>query len=84
MSGQEREPTRREMVELDIDMRIADLWKELGFEKDLSDEERECIAVYMRAAYGKGYKDALEEDDREERGKLFLDNGYDVHGKKLN
>jgi hypothetical protein len=53
-------PSRIDLLELDIDLRLADLWR---------------VAAFMRAAYGKGYCDALTE---EAPGSLCADHGYRV------
>ena len=52
-------PTRIDLLELDIDLRLADLWREAG---DVAEWNLEVVAAFMRAAYGKGYCDALTED----------------------
>jgi hypothetical protein len=62
-----------ERLELDIDLRLTDLW-------NCADEHEgawtlELVATYIRAAYGKGYVDSLAES---ERGKLCLDHGFSV------
>ena len=51
---------RIDLLELDIDLRLADLWREAA---DVSEWNLEVVAAFMRAAYGKGYCDALTEDD---------------------
>lgn len=60
------------MLELDLDVRLAELWGEatqmVGWDLD-------AVAAFMRAAYGRGYTDALSEDDR---GKLMREHGYSV------
>ncbi len=63
-------PTRIELLELDIDLRLADLWREAV---DVSDWSLEIVAAFIRAAYGKGYCDALTE---EFPGSLCVDHGY--------
>ena len=63
-------PTRIELLELDIDLRLADLWREAV---DVSDWSLEIVAAFIRAAYGKGYCDALTEEDP---GSLCADHGY--------
>jgi hypothetical protein len=63
-------PSRIELLELDIDLRLADLWREA---LDVSDWSLEIVAAFIRAAYGKGYCDALTE---EAPGSLCLDHGY--------
>ena len=51
-------PTRIDLLELDIDLRLTDLWREAS---DISEWNLEVVAAFMRAAYGKGYCDALTE-----------------------
>jgi hypothetical protein len=65
-----KRPTRIELLELDIDVRLADLWGEAS---DVGEWNLEVVAAFMRAAYGKGYCDALTEDDP---GSLCRDHGY--------
>jgi hypothetical protein len=65
-------PTRIELLELDIDVRLADLWREAV---DVSDWNLEVVAAFIRAAYGKGYCDALTEDSP---GALCLEHGYRI------
>jgi hypothetical protein len=65
-------PSRIDLLELDIDLRLADLWREAA---DISEWNLEVVAAFMRAAYGKGYCDALTEDSP---GSLCLDHGYRV------
>ena len=52
-------PTRIDLLELDIDLRLADLWREAA---GITDWSLDVVAAFMRAAYGKGYCDALTED----------------------
>ena len=54
-------PSRIELLELDIDLRLADLWREAA---DIDEWNLDVVAAFMRAAYGKGYCDALTEDAR--------------------
>jgi hypothetical protein len=54
-----KNPTRIQLLELDIDLRLADLWREAG---EIDEWNLEVVAAFMRAAYGKGYCDALTED----------------------
>ena len=54
-----RRPSRIDLLELDIDVRLADLWREAN---DISEWSLEVVGAFMRAAYGKGYCDALTED----------------------
>jgi len=67
-----KRPTRIELLELDIDVRLADLWAEAC---EVDDWNLEVMAAFMRAAYGKGYCDALTEDDQ---GSLCRDHGYRI------
>jgi hypothetical protein len=65
-----REPTRIDLLELDIDLRLTDLWREAA---DVSEWNIEVVAAFIRAAYGKGYCDALTE---ESPGALCVEHGY--------
>ena len=65
-----RRPTRIDLLELDIDLRLSDLWREAV---DVSDWSLEVMAAFIRAAYGKGYCDALTEA---EPGSLCAEHGY--------
>ena len=67
-----KRPSRIDLLELDIDMRLMDLWREAG---DVSEWNLEIVAAFMRAAYGKGYCDALTEDSP---GSLCNDHGYRI------
>jgi hypothetical protein len=71
-----KQPTRIELLELDIDLRLTDLWREAA---DISEWNLDVVAAFMRAAYGKGYCDALTEDAR---GSLCVDHGYRVPGRR--
>ena len=65
---------RIEMLELDIDTRIHDLWRCLwdDFPRIAQDAElRVEFAVFIRAAYGRGYMDALVD-----KGELCTEHGY--------
>ena len=68
-------PSRLDLLELDIDLRLADLWREAD---EISDLSLEVLAAFMRAAYGKGYCDALTE---EAPGSLCAEHGYRVPGR---
>ena len=70
------QPTRIDLLELDIDLRLADLWREAA---GIGEWSLEVVAAFMRAAYGKGYCDALTEDSP---GALCSDHGYRVPGRK--
>jgi hypothetical protein len=65
-----RRPTRIDLLELDIDLRLSDLWREAA---DVSEWSLEVVAAFIRAAYGKGYCDALTEA---EPGSLCVEHGY--------
>ena len=65
-------PSRIELLELDIDLRLADLWREAV---DVDEWSLEIVAAFIRAAYGKGYCDALTE---ESPGSLCRDHGYRI------
>lgn len=67
-------PSRIDLLELDIDTRMAYLWEEaFAVEKwDIA-----LVGAYMRAAYGKGYCDAIAEST-EEHGRLAIDHGYSL------
>ena len=67
-----RRPSRIELLELDIDLRLTDLWAEAA---EVDDWNLDVVAALMRAAYGKGYCDALVEDAP---GSLCLEHGYEV------
>ena len=54
-----KRPTRIDLLELDIDLRLADLWREAA---DVQEWNLDVVAAFMRAAYGKGYCDALTEE----------------------
>ena len=70
-------PSRIDLLELDIDMRLVDLWREAA---GISEWSLEVVAAFMRAAYGKGYCDALTEDAP---GTLCADHGYRVPSRGL-
>jgi hypothetical protein len=67
-----RRPTRIDLLELDIDVRLADLWREAN---DIEEWNLEVVGAFIRAAYGKGYCDALTEDDP---GSLCVEHGYRI------
>jgi hypothetical protein len=65
-------PTRIDLLELDIDLRLSDLWREA---LDVDEWNLDVVAAFIRAAYGKGYCDALTE---ESPGALCLEHGYRI------
>jgi hypothetical protein len=71
-----KRPSRIDLLELDIDLRLADLWREAA---DVREWNLEVTAAFMRAAYGKGYCDALTED---EPGSLCAEHGYRIPARK--
>jgi hypothetical protein len=71
-----KKPSRIDLLELDIDLRLADLWREAG---DIAEWNLEVVAAFMRAAYGKGYCDSLIE---ESPGSLCVDHGYKVPSRR--
>jgi hypothetical protein len=66
------QPTRIDLLELDIDLRLTDLWREAA---DVTEWNLDVVAAFMRASYGKGYCDSLSE---ESPGSLCEEHGYDV------
>jgi hypothetical protein len=69
-------PSRIDLLELDIDLRLSDLWREAA---GINDWSLDVVAAFMRAAYGKGYCDALTE---ESPGSLCAEHGYRVPGRR--
>jgi hypothetical protein len=65
-------PTRIDLLELDIDLRLTDLWREAA---GITEWNLEVVAAFMRACYGKGYCDALTEDSP---GSLCAEHGYRI------
>jgi hypothetical protein len=55
---------------------LTDLWREAA---GITDWSLDVVAAFMRAAYGKGYCDALTEDAP---GSLCADHGYRVPARK--
>jgi hypothetical protein len=72
-----RQPSRIDLLELDIDLRLADLWREAA---DVTEWNLEVVAAFIRAAYGKGYCDVLTE---ESPGALCHDHGYRIPDRGL-
>jgi hypothetical protein len=67
-----KRPSRLDLLELDIDLRLTDLWREAI---DVNEWNLEVVAAFLRAAYGKGYCDALTEDAP---GSLCHEHGYRI------
>ena len=74
LSDMSNEDQRVLRLELDIDERMLDLWREASL---VGAWDLETASAFMRAAYGKGYCDALQEIP-EERATLVTDHGYTV------
>jgi len=74
--GMNSGPSRIDLLELDIDLRLADLWRET---LDVTEWNLEVVAAFLRAAYGKGYCDALTEDAP---GSLCHEHGYRIPGRQ--
>ena len=73
----QRRPTRIDLLELDIVVRLADLWREA---LEIGEWNLEVVGAFIRAAYGKGYCDALIE---EAPGSLCVEHGYRVPERRL-
>src|SRR4029450_9427288 len=71
-----KKPSRIDLLELDIDLRLPDPWREAA---EISEWNLDVVAAFMRAAYGKGYCDALTEDAP---GSLCHDPGYPLPGRR--
>jgi hypothetical protein len=71
-----QKPSRIDLLELDIDLRLTDLWREAA---EITDWNLDVVAAFMRAAYGKGYCDALTEDAP---GSLCHDHGYRIPARR--
>jgi hypothetical protein len=71
-----KSPSRIDLLELDIDLRLADLWRETA---EIPEWNLEVVAAFMRAAYGKGYCDALTEDAP---GSLCHEHGYCIPARR--
>ena len=69
--GKRPVPSRIDLLELDIDIRLHSLWEQA----DETNWTTETVAAFIRAAYGIGYCDALTE---ERSGQLCHDHGYRV------
>ena len=69
------QPTRIDLLELDIDLRLADLWREAADVNEWNFSRSSPPST--RAAYGKGYCDAFTEDSP---GSLCHDHGYEIPG----
>jgi hypothetical protein len=66
-------PSRLDLLELDLDVRLHDLWESLSDFPETLDHEQ--VGAFLRAAYGAGYRDALVEPVL---GSLCRDHGYSI------
>jgi hypothetical protein len=71
-----KRPSRIDLLELDIDLRLTDLWREAS---EVDEWKLDIVAAFMRAAYGRGYCDALTE---ESPGQLCQEHGYRVPSRR--
>ena len=78
MSEQRNHDERDDATELDLDIRLAEVWQ-LAFgveDTDVDDRwDLEMVGIHLRAAYMRGYFDATTEAPK---GQLFRDHGYRV------
>jgi hypothetical protein len=72
-----RQPTRTELLELDVDLRLNALWRDA---EDIEDWNLESVGTFVRAAYAIGYFDALGE---ESPGTLARDHGYPIPARSV-
>ena len=59
-----------ERLEMEIDLRILNIWVEMNCDA-LEPEVLPLVAALCRAAYGKGYSDALSEPVRGQLCEMF-------------
>ena len=71
-----KRPSRIDLLELNIDVRLIDLWREAY---DITERKLEVVAAFIRAAYGKAYCDALTE---ESPGSLCQEHGYKIPSRR--
>ena len=71
-----KRPSRIDLLDLEIELRLTELWREAA---DDGDGNLEIVAAFMRAAYGKGYCDALTEDIP---GSLCEEHGYRIPARR--
>lgn len=70
---------RRQRLEVDVDTRLARVWRHYEPLLDrMDDEERTAFGAALRASYAEGYTDALREDNEGRRCELARANGYAV------
>jgi hypothetical protein len=66
-------PYRQDLLELDIDIRLRQIWDVIL--ENVEPSMYEQVAAIARAAYGQGYMDCLSETE-EAAGSLCVDHGY--------
>ena len=76
MPSAELNTQKCERLFLEIDTRLMDVWSVLADFLPEDHGEVGIIAHVMRVCYEQGYKDSLMEVARDQRGKLYTDNGY--------
>ena len=72
----DRSPTRIDLLGHDLHLRRAELGRQAA---GITEWSLDVVAAFMRAAYGKGYCDALTEDSP---GSLCAEHGYRVPARK--
>lgn len=65
-------PARMSRFQLELDTRMLELWQVIDDSDELT---LELVACLLRAAYGRGYVDAVSEPDP---GALLREHGYKV------
>lgn len=69
--------TKKQKLEIELDLRLSEIW---GLTDSFEEWDLSALAQFIRAAYTKGYIDALTE---EEGGRLLSDvPGYRISGRK--
>jgi hypothetical protein len=68
-------PSAAELLELDIDARLVEVW----VERWKRGEGADVLGSILRLAYGRGYCDALTEPDR---GRLCRDHGLAIPARR--
>jgi hypothetical protein len=72
-----RKHQQRQQLELDIDMRLASIWADAI--EMFHEDALPTVGTLLRAAYGKGYTDALIEVRNDEPEKLLKEHGYVIN-----
>lgn len=71
----QRKRAKEDKLEIDMDSRLTDLWIEAT---EIEEWDLRVVGAFLRAAYGRGYLDALAEDKEGERGKLLYEHGFKI------